>query len=150
QGVVMNLDNYRPVAETEVHFAFDKSGLTDKSRQALDQLGAEIPNAKGYIVEVQGGADSTGSKDYNYRLSEMRADSVVQYVAQKYNVPAHKVYLVGLGKDKEVAPNSTAQGRAQNRRVDVTLLSNSNDSQSGPSTSAQNTAQPPVGTTDSA
>jgi outer membrane protein OmpA-like peptidoglycan-associated protein len=49
---------------------------------------------------------------------------VVQYLASKYGVPAHRFYLIGIGKDKEVAPNTTAEGRKQNRRVEIRLLEN--------------------------
>jgi outer membrane protein OmpA-like peptidoglycan-associated protein len=52
---------------------------------------------------------------------------VVQYLASKYGIPAHRFYLIGIGKDKEVAPNTTAEGRKQNRRVEVRLLSNRAD-----------------------
>ena len=77
---------------------------------------------------MTGGTDSTGSAAYNYDLSHRRADAVVQYLASKYGVAAHRFYLIGIGKDKEVAPNTTAEGRKQNRRVEVQLLSNmSND-----------------------
>ena len=48
----------------------------------------------------------------------------MQYLAAKYGVAAHRFYLIGIGKDKEVAPNTTAEGRKQNRRVEVQLLSN--------------------------
>jgi OmpA-OmpF porin, OOP family len=49
---------------------------------------------------------------------------VVQYLAAKYNIPPHKFYLIGIGKDKEVASNSTASGRRKNRRVEIQLLTN--------------------------
>jgi outer membrane protein OmpA-like peptidoglycan-associated protein len=120
---VANLDNYRPVAETSVHFAFNKADLTGKAKTALDQLLAEVPNTKGYLVVVEGDTDSVGSATYNYKLSEKRADSVVQYLSSK-NIPAHKIYLIGLGKDKYTAENNTADGRAKNRRVDVRLMTN--------------------------
>lgn len=120
---VANLDNYRPVAETSVHFAFNKADLTGKAKTALDQLLAEVPNTKGYLVVVEGDTDSVGSATYNYKLSERRADSVVQYLSSK-NIPAHKIYLIGLGKDKFAAENNTADGRAKNRRVDVRLMTN--------------------------
>ena len=123
-STVANLDNYRPVAETSVLFGFDKDNLTKKDKDALDQLASEIPNAKGYIITVEGGTDSVGDKDYNYGLSERRANSVIQYLASKYNVPAHKIYLIGLGKDKPVDSNKTSSGRAKNRRVDVHLMTN--------------------------
>jgi OmpA-OmpF porin, OOP family len=144
QNTVANLDNYHVVSETSVHFAFNKDNLTTKARKALDQLATDIPNTKGYIIAVEGGADAVGSKDYNYGLSERRADAVIQYLAQKYNVPAHKIFLIGLGKDKPVANNSTASGRAKNRRVDIRLMTNTaeNQQQAQPS-SPTALAQPP-------
>ena len=139
-NTVANLDNYRPVAETSVHFGFDKAVLTKKAKEALDQLASDIPNTKGYVVEIEGGTDSVGSPDYNYKLSERRAQAVIQYLAQNYNIPAHKIYVIGLGEDKSVAPNNSSHGRAQNRRVDVRLLTNVQGEQP---TSAQN--KQPVG-----
>ncbi|MBV9434493.1 MAG: OmpA family protein, partial [Acidobacteria bacterium] len=132
-NTVANLDNYRPVVDTSVHFAFNSAVLSKKAKAALDQLGAEIPNTKGYLIQLIGGTDSVGSARYNYKLSEQRASAVVQYLATKFDVPAHKIYVAGLGKDKEVDPNSSAKGRAQNRRVDVQLMTNIQDA-----TSAQN------------
>jgi OOP family OmpA-OmpF porin len=125
QNTVANLDNYRVVTETAVHFGFDKDNLTKQAQEALDQLATDVPNAKGYIITVEGGTDSVGNADYNYGLSERRADSVIQYLASKHGVPAHKIYLVGLGKDKPVDSNKTRDGRAKNRRVDVRLMTNS-------------------------
>ncbi|HYH00630.1 MAG TPA: OmpA family protein [Terriglobales bacterium] len=126
-NTVANLDNYRPVVETSVHFGFDKSNLTSRARKALDQLGAEIGNARSYIIVVDGNTDSVGPADYNYVLSQRRADSVVQYLASKYNVPAHKLYVIGLGKDKPVEENSSSAGRAKNRRVDIRLMTNTSE-----------------------
>jgi OOP family OmpA-OmpF porin len=137
---VANLDNYQPVVETSVHFAFNKADLQPKGKEALDQLLAEIPNTKGYVVVVEGDTDSVGPASYNYKLSERRAEAVIQYLAEK-NVPAHKIYLIGLGKDKYAAPNTTADGRAKNRRVEVRLMSN-NTAKEG-QTSAQSTAPNP-------
>lgn len=132
-NTVTNLDNYRPVAETSVHFAFNSAVLSKKAKEALDQLAGDIPNTKGYVLQLIGGTDSVGGKQYNYKLSEMRASAVVQYLATQHNVPAYKIYLAGLGKDKEVASNNSAKGRAQNRRVDVQLMTNVQES-----TAAQN------------
>jgi outer membrane protein OmpA-like peptidoglycan-associated protein len=70
-----------------------------------------VPNTKGYIITVEGGTDAVGPADYNYGLSERRASSVIQYLGSKYNIPAHKIYVIGLGKDKTVASNETADGR---------------------------------------
>jgi OmpA-OmpF porin, OOP family len=123
-NVVANLDNYRAVAEASVHFGFDRAELTKKAKEALDQLAAEIPNTKGYIVELTGGTDSVGDTQYNYELSKRRAAAVTQYLASQHGVPAHKIYVIGLGEDKAVASNRDVQGRRENRRVDVRLMSN--------------------------
>ena len=123
-NTVANLDNYHAVAETSVKFGFDKDNLTPKAKEALDQLAGQIASTKGYIIALEGGTDSVGAADYNYDLSQRRANSVIQYLATKYNVPAHKIYVIGLGKDKPVEDNKTKAGRADNRRVDVRLMTN--------------------------
>ena len=143
-NTVANLDNYHSVAETSVLFGFDKDNLTKKDKDALDNLAKDIPNTKGYIITVEGGTDATGSSEYNYGLSQRRADSVIQYLASKYNVPAHKIYLIGLGKDKPVDSNKTAAGRAKNRRVDIKLMTNTSGTQT-PNQSPSAGATPPPG-----
>lgn len=125
---VENLDNYRPVAEAAVHFGFDKANLTQRAKEALDQLAAEIPNTKGFIVEILGGADKSGDAQYNYQLSKRRAASVVQYLAEQHNVPAHKIYVIGIGEDKPVGESA-----AKDRRVEVRLMTNVVEGQTTPS-----------------
>lgn len=140
--VVKNIDTYRQVAQASVHFAFDKAVLTRKDKAELDNFASQLANTKSYILEITGGTDSTGNKQYNYQLSERRAETVAQYLAAKYNVPPHKFYLIGIGKDVEVASNSTRAGRAKNRRVQIQLLSNAQ--QNGAPAPAQqgNSGQP--------
>ena len=91
-------------------------------------MAAAVPNTKGYIIALEGGTDSVGNAEYNYNLSERRANSVIQYLAAQHNIPAHKIYVVGLGKDKPLDDNKTREGRAKNRRVDVRLMTNSTTS----------------------
>jgi OOP family OmpA-OmpF porin len=131
-SVVKGLDQFKQVADVTVTFGFDKSVLTADDKEQLDNFANQLGSAKSYILEVTGGTDSTGPAQYNYDLSQRRADAVVQYLASKY----------GVGKDQEVAPNSTREGRQKNRRVEVQLLSNmSGDQNSQP---AQNTPPPAV------
>jgi OOP family OmpA-OmpF porin len=134
------LDNYRPVAETSVKFGFNRDNLTQQSKDALDQMAGNIANTKGYIITLEGSTDSVGSAAYNYDLSQRRANSVIHYLASKYSVPAHKIYVIGLGKDKPVESNKTKQGRADNRRVDVRLMTNIGDN-GQPANSAPATGQ---------
>ncbi len=89
-------------------------------------MAANLSNARGYILELTGGTDSVG--DANYLQS-------------KYNIPPHKFYLVGIGKDQQVASDSTAAGRAKNRRVDIKLLSNMGDQKSTTASSGPNGQQ---------
>jgi OOP family OmpA-OmpF porin len=122
--VVKGLDNYRSLSDVAVTFGFDKAALTDDDKEQLDQFANQLGSQKSYILEVTGGTDSTGPAQYNYELSQRRADAVVQYLASKYNVPAHRFYLIGIGKDKEVAPNDSKENRQKNRRVEIKLLTN--------------------------
>lgn len=123
-GVVANLDNYKPVADVTVTFALNKAVLTTADKQQLDQLASTSNSTKGFILELTGGTDTSGSADYNYALSQRRADAVANYLQTKYNIPPHKFYLVGIGKDNQVATDKTAAGRQKNRRVQIRLLTN--------------------------
>jgi OOP family OmpA-OmpF porin len=128
-GVVANLDNYKQISDSSVTFGFDKSALTRSDKQQLDTFAATLSGTRGYILEVTGGTDSVGDANYNYQLSQRRADAVVNYLASKFNIPPHKFYLIGIGKDQQVASDSTAAGRAKNRRVDIKLMTNMSDQQ---------------------
>src|SRR5271170_3932639 len=123
-GVVANLDNYKQLSNVSVTFAFDKAALTASDKKQLDDLATGLASTRGYILELTGGTDSVGDAAYNYQLSQRRADAVANYLQTKYNIPPHKFYLVGIGKDQQVANDSTAAGRAKNRRVDIKLMSN--------------------------
>ena len=124
-GTVENLDNYKPVSERRCFSVSIRPQLTRKDKETLDEFAQQLQNQKHYIIQVEGYTDSTGPADYNYQLSQRRADAVIQYLAQKYNVPAYKIFLIGLGKDNPVAQNTSASGRAKNRRVDIRLMENS-------------------------
>jgi outer membrane protein OmpA-like peptidoglycan-associated protein len=130
-GVIANLDNYQPLADVNVTFAFDKAVLTADDKEQLDNLATQLQTARGYILAVTGGTDITGDANYNYQLSQRRADAVANYLQTKYNIPPHKFYLVGIGKDQQIGDDKTREGRAQNRRVEIKLLSNRSAGASG-------------------
>jgi OmpA-OmpF porin, OOP family len=127
QGTVANLDNYKLVTETSVLFGFNKDTLTKEAKADLDTLATKVASTKGYLVALEGGTDSVGDAQYNYDLSQRRARAVIQYLASEHQIPAYKIYLIGLGKDKPVDSNKTREGRSKNRRVDVRLMSNTMD-----------------------
>jgi outer membrane protein OmpA-like peptidoglycan-associated protein len=135
-GVIANLDNYKSIADVNVTFGFDKSVLTADDKKTLDDFAASLAGKRSYILAVTGGTDSIGDANYNYGLSQRRADAVVNYLSTKYGIAPHKFYLIGIGKDQQVADDKTAAGRAKNRRVEVKLMTNMD--QSGSATTAMN------------
>jgi len=104
-------------------FAVDKADLSPEAQARLDafveRLKAENKNV---YVEVQGHTDATGAKDYNYRLGEERAEAVRRYLNQK-GVALNRMSAISYGPDAPVAPNDNRDGRQQNRRVVLIVLS---------------------------
>jgi len=135
-GVIANLDSYKPISDVSVTFGFDKAVLTAADKKQLDDFASSLASTRGYILEVTGGTDSTGDASYNYGLSQRRADAVANYLQTKYSIAPHRFYLVGIGKDQQVASDNTAAGRAKNRRVAIRLMSNMTDQASPQATPA--------------
>ncbi|HZS43633.1 MAG TPA: OmpA family protein [Blastocatellia bacterium] len=120
---VDNLDVWKVDETDSVLFKVGSSKLTEEGKASLDQLVSKMKDTTGYLIEIQGFTDSTGGEELNRRLSEARARSVYDYLAE-HDVPIHKMQIVGLGEAKPVAENTTRDGRKQNRRVEVRVLSN--------------------------
>jgi len=117
-----NLDTYTLQNTASVHFKFDSYELSPEAREALDQLAAQIKDRDNFILEIQGYADGVGSDTYNNQLTQRRADAVRRYVAEQHNVALFRMHILGFGKIRPVADNNTAEGRAENRRVEIRLL----------------------------
>jgi OmpA-OmpF porin, OOP family len=119
------LDDYDVQANVAVTFRVNSAVLSPQAKQQLDDFAAKTANAKAYTIEVSGHTDSTGSEAKNFRLSRERAEAVVQYLAVNHKIPLRRfVTPMGYGKTEAVADNTTANGRAQNRRVEVKMLLN--------------------------
>jgi outer membrane protein OmpA-like peptidoglycan-associated protein len=101
-----------------VHFDFNKYNIRPGDAAVLDEAAATLKDNPNVRVDVNGYTDSIGSADYNLRLSEKRAGAVVAYLGQ-HGVPADRLVPHGYGKTNFVATNSTKEGRAQNRRVEL-------------------------------
>jgi OmpA-OmpF porin, OOP family len=122
---VTALDEYDEQASIAVTFRVNSAVLSAEAKQQLDEFGAKAVGAKNYMIEVSGHTDSTGSEAHNSRLSRDRADAVVQYLAVHHKIPMRRFSTpVGYAKAEPVADNTTAAGRAQNRRVQVKMLLN--------------------------
>jgi OOP family OmpA-OmpF porin len=101
-----------------VHFDFDKSVIRDVDKPVLDEAAETLkanPNVK---IEVNGYCDSIGTVPYNLKLSQRRSEAVAAYLEDK-GIPAAQLIPQGFGKTHFVATNRTAEGRAQNRRVEL-------------------------------
>ena len=119
------LDDYDVQESVAVTFRVNSAVLSPEAKQQLDTFAAKALNAKGYMIEVGGHTDSTGSEGKNFRLSQQRADSVVQYLAVNHKIPLRRfVAPMGYGKTEAIADNTSAAGRAQNRRVEVKMMLN--------------------------
>jgi OOP family OmpA-OmpF porin len=119
------LDDYDVTENVAVTFRVNSAVLSPEAKQQLDEFAAKVANAKAYTIEVSGHTDSTGSEAKNFRLSRARAEAVVQYLAVNHKIPLRRfVTPMGYGKTEAVADNTTAGGRAQNRRVEVKMLLN--------------------------
>jgi OOP family OmpA-OmpF porin len=132
---VSALDDYDVQETVAVTFRVNSAVLSPEAKQQLDELAAKTSGAKAFMIEVAGHTDATGSEAKNFRLSRARADAVVQYLAVTHKIPLRRfVTPMGYGKTEAVADNTTAEGRKQNRRVEVKMIVNRGLNQ--PSTSA--------------
>jgi OmpA-OmpF porin, OOP family len=117
-----NLDNYTLQNTAAVRFAFNSYQLTPEAKTPLDQLAAQIKDRDNFILEIQGFADWIGSDAYNNQLTQKRADAVRRYLGEQHTIPLYRMHILGFGKIRPVADNKTAEGRAENRRVEIRLL----------------------------
>ena len=131
------LDDYEMQESVAVTFRVNSATLSPEAKSQLDEFAAKALAAKGYMIEVSGHTDSTGGEQKNFRLSQQRAESVVQYLAVNHKIPLRRfITPMGYGKTEAVADNTTAAGRAQNRRVEVKMLLNRGMSQQPRATSS--------------
>jgi outer membrane protein OmpA-like peptidoglycan-associated protein len=119
------LSEYDVKGEATVNFAVGSSEISAKHQIELKELANTATSLKGYIIEVTGYADSTGSAAMNTKLSEDRAKAVITYLMQQGNVPIRHIVAPGaMGEYGAAASNETKAGRAENRRVEVKVLVN--------------------------
>jgi outer membrane protein OmpA-like peptidoglycan-associated protein len=122
---VTALDDYDVQESIAVTFRLNSAVLLPEAKQQLDEFATKALASSGFMIEVSGHTDSTGSDARNMRLSRDRAESVVEYLTVNHKIPARRfITPMGYGKSAAVADNSSATGRAQNRRVEVKILAN--------------------------
>jgi len=130
------LDDYEPQTVAAVNFRTGSSILSTDSKSKLDDIATKAMNAKGYVIEVSGYADATGSVARNRALSQRRADAVIRYLVENHSIPLRRIITpYGYGESHPVADNTSREGRAENRRVEIKLLVNKGITQPAPAVS---------------
>ena len=104
-------------------FDWDKSDLRAQAKTNIESLAKILNKYPDTDILIEGDTDSTGSEDYNLKLSERRAQSVANYL-MGLGVPGSRISMVGLGEMNPIASNDTDYGRQQNRRVEVAIFAN--------------------------
>jgi outer membrane protein OmpA-like peptidoglycan-associated protein len=110
----------REVIRSDVLFDFDKSTLKPQAAQTLASIVQQLKNDPSLRADVVGHTDGVGTEEYNMRLSERRAKAVADHLVRN-GIAATRLNVSWKGKTQPVASNATPDGRAQNRRVDITV-----------------------------
>jgi peptidoglycan-associated lipoprotein len=111
------------LSEDQGSFRFGAGELPEEAKSAIDQMVNSLKEQKAAIwIEIEGHTDNVGDKKYNEQLGMTRAESVKRYLYEQHQVPLHKMNAISYGEDKPAAPNTTRDGRAQNRRVVIKVL----------------------------
>jgi peptidoglycan-associated lipoprotein len=112
------------LSEDQGNFAFGKTELPDAAKARLDELVKQVKaEPKNIFIEIEGHTDNVGSPIINEKVGMERAEAVKRYLYEQHQVPLHKMNVISYGEEKPVAPNNKRDGRAQNRRVVVKVLS---------------------------
>jgi outer membrane protein OmpA-like peptidoglycan-associated protein len=119
-GVARQGDNLVLRMPSDVTFASNQSSINPGFNATLDDVAAVLNRYDQSVVDIIGHADSDGADDYNLDLSRRRASSVAQYLVNR-GVLADRLYVDGKGESAPIASNATAEGKAQNRRVEILI-----------------------------
>jgi outer membrane protein OmpA-like peptidoglycan-associated protein len=114
-------DNITLNMPSNITFALNSADLNSQFFSALEGVGVVLQEYNKTVIEVAGHTDSSGSDDYNRTLSQRRAQAVASYLASQ-GVKSGRLITVGAGESHPVASNDTEQGRATNRRVELTIV----------------------------
>jgi len=112
------------LSEDQGNFRFGRTLLPDEAKARLDQMVNQLKtDPKNIYIEIEGHTDNVGGQELNQQLGLERAEAVKRYLYEQHQVPLHKINVISYGEEKPIAPNNRRDGRAQNRRVVVKVLS---------------------------
>jgi len=112
------------LSEDQGQFKSGKFELPDTAKARLDEVIGQLKaDTKNVFIEIEGHTDNVGDKTFNEALGMERAEAVKRYLYEQHQIPLHKMNVISYGEEKPIAPNTNREGRAQNRRVVVKVLS---------------------------
>ena len=113
------------LSQEQGNFAVGQAELPDEAKGELDRLAGQLKAdaQRNVYIELEGHTDATGEPTVNERLGLERAKAVKKYLYESHQIPLHRMNTISYGENNPVAPNDTIEGRAQNRRVVVRVLS---------------------------
>jgi len=111
------------ISEDQGNFKLGEAALPEDAKARIDEVVQELKaNPNGAYIEIEGHTDNTGAKEYNDKLGLERAEAAKRYLYEVHQIPLHRISVISYGQDKPVAPNTTREGRAKNRRVVIKVL----------------------------
>ena len=139
ETVVDGLDQYKAGTQTVIQYRPGQTALSKDAKQSLDEMATQLKDQRGYVVEVHG--YSSGSGQAAIASSRRMADSVVRYLVLNHEIPAYRIYAMGMGNAPATAEAASTGKRSSRNRVEVSVLKNSVDQLA--STSSSGASAPP-------
>jgi outer membrane protein OmpA-like peptidoglycan-associated protein len=134
ESVVGGLDQYKAGTETVIQYRPGQTVLSKDAKQALDEMANQLKDQRGYVLEVHG--YSSGAGQAAIASSRRMADSVVRYLILNHEIPAYRIYVVGMGNASSTAEEGTAAKRSNRNRVEISVLKNNLDQLASTSSNA--------------
>ncbi|MFT7582128.1 MAG: outer membrane protein OmpA-like peptidoglycan-associated protein, partial [Myxococcota bacterium] len=123
EAQLVKMEGDKLIILEKVHFDFNKATIQDRSFPLLNNVAKVLKNHPNIRVRVEGHTDSVGPAGYNKKLSQSRASAVRSYLSKKGSIKIKRMSPKGFGEQTPIASNDTDEGRAQNRRVEFTIIS---------------------------
>ena len=139
ETVVDGLDKYKAGTQTVIQYRPGQTVLSKDAKQSLDEMATQLKDQRGYVVEVHG--YSSGSGQAAIASSRRMADAVVRYLVLNHEIPAYRIYAMGMGNAPATAEEASTGKRSGRNRIEVSVLKNSVDQLA--STSPSEASAPP-------
>jgi outer membrane protein OmpA-like peptidoglycan-associated protein len=125
EPVVQSIDQYKAGTPTEIRFRAGQTVLSKDAKNALDEMATALKDQHGYVIEVEGFSSSRGQA--GIAASRRMADSVARYLVLNHEIPAYRIYVVGLGNAPVVGEEASTAKRTSGNHVRISVLKNGLD-----------------------